>query len=476
MNIHVNPNTIWQATPKQAQLISCPVYEVYYGGARGGGKTDGVLGKCIRHAFDYAEIANIVIFRQTLESLRETMQRAHVLLPMLGCVWKETEKTYKFPNGARLKFAYLESDKDTNKYQGHSYTLICIDEVGNYDSTAVIDKIRATLSRGTKAKSQMVLTGNPGGVGTGWLNERFVSAAPPYTVIKTKFTNPFSGEEIWRDRVYIPSGVNDNPYLGSDYIANLFMSGSKALQRAWVYGDHNVIDGAYFDEWDNQKHIIRPFRIPDHWNRYRCMDWGTAKPSAVYWAAEVPADYLHLGRWLLPKGCLVIYRELYTCVQGKPNTGTKVTITELADQILEYSQDENITIGWADPAIFNDTGLGKLSDAMAMKGVYWQSANNTRVDPARKARSSTIIGWDAFRQRLRGIDGNPLTVFFETCVHAIRTIPILQHDPIHLEDLNSKQEDHAADALRYLYNARSYDKISHNTNKVTFSGAHQHYR
>jgi hypothetical protein len=419
----------------------------------------------------------MLMVRKTLVSLQEAIQCAHGILPKLGAVWNEQKKTYTFTNGARLKFAYLESEKDAQSYQGHSYTLIIIDEAGQYATPAAINMLRATLGRVQGVVCQLILTGNPGGAGQHWIKERFIDPAPQgFKVLAETFRDETNGKTLRRERVFIPSRVDDNPSLGIEYKANLSQAGSAAIVKAWLDGDWNSIEGAYFDEWDSEKHIIRPFTIPAHWTRYRCMDWGSARPSAVYWAAEVPADYLHLGKWLLPRGCLVIYRELYTCVAGQPNTGTKITIEQLADQVLELSADETISIGWADPAIFTRDGQESLADAMAKKGLYWQSANNTRVDPARKARSSTIIGWDAFRQRLRGVDGNPLTVFFETCRHAIRTIPLLQHCPKNAEDLDSTQEDHAADALRYLYNARSYDKISHNTNKVTFSGAHQHYR
>lgn len=481
MNVHsplfIPTQAIWKPTPKQAQLISCPVFEIYYGGARGGGKTDGSIGKAIRHSADYGAAANIMILRKSLKDLEETIERAHNLLPFLGCTWQEVKKRYTFPDGGRIKFSYLKSDKDASNFQGHPYTLVIVDEAGQFETPDYIDKLKATLNRSQGITCQLILMGNPGGPGQQWLNERFVAPVPPLTVQRFTFTNPFNQEKITRDRVYIPSRVDDNPYLGSEYVANLYQSGSAALVKAWLYGDHNAIEGAYFDIWNHDKHVCRPFKIPDHWQRFRCMDWGSAKPSAVYWAAEVPDDYLHMGKWLLPRGCLVVYRELYTCVHGKPNTGTKITVDELADKAIDLSKGETINIGWADPSIFTRNGQASLADIMAQKGLYWQSANNTRTDPARKARSEAVIGWDAVRQRLRGnADGHPLIVFFETCTHAIRTIPTLQHCPRHAEDIDTTSEDHAADAIRYLCNGRPYAKMSQLKSEVTFSGARQHIR
>jgi hypothetical protein len=39
---------------------------------------------------------------------------------------------------------------------------------------------------------------------------------------------------------------------------------------------------------------------------------------------------------------------------------------------------------------------------------------------------------------------------FSTCQHLIRTLPALQHDQKHPEDVDTEGEDHAGDALRYL--------------------------
>ena len=37
-------NIVWEPQIKQSVLIECPVFEVLFGGARGGGKSDGILG------------------------------------------------------------------------------------------------------------------------------------------------------------------------------------------------------------------------------------------------------------------------------------------------------------------------------------------------------------------------------------------------------------------------------------------------
>ena len=88
------------------------------------------------------------------------------------------------------------------------------------------------------------------------------------------------------------------------------MVGSDTLVRAWLEGDWTVIEGAYFDCWRYDLHVVEPFEVPAHWARFRSMDWGSAKPFSVGWWAIVGDDYVPCGR-ILPRGALVRYREWY---------------------------------------------------------------------------------------------------------------------------------------------------------------------
>ena len=49
-----------------------------------------------------------------------------------------------------------------------------------------------------------------------------------------------------------------------------------------------------------------------------------------------------------------------------------------------------------------------------------------------------------------------MLVNLSTCTELIRTLPILQHDPDRPEDLDTQQEDHAADEVRYAVMSRPW--------------------
>jgi hypothetical protein len=162
------------------------------------------------------------------------------------------------------------------------------------------------------------------------------------------------------------------------------------------------------------------------------------------------------GTWGLPYGAILKYREWYG--SKGPNVGLKLTADLVAQGILtregavynDHGQMlrgplEQIAYGAADPAIFIRNGGPSIGETMAMKGCNWRPADNKRLP-----------GWELLRQRLVGEDGRPMIYFLETCVDTIRTLPTLQHDEDHPEDLDTEAEDHAADETRYACASRPW--------------------
>lgn len=494
---------VWEAQPRQAALIACPVFECLFGGARGGGKTDGMLGDFISHADLYGENTIGLMVRRERTQLVETIERSKTIYSLLGWKFHEQEKMWRAPNGGRLRFAYLERDSDADAYQGHSYTRVYVEEIGTFPSEKPILKLMATLRSGAGVPCGFRATGNPGGPGHHWVKSRYIDSAPQGWKVTTQaFKNPWTQETVTRDRVFIPSKVQDNKYLGSDYIANLQMTGSANLVRAWLEGDWSVIEGAFFPEWSNEKHVIPPFVIPSHWLRFRSMDWGSAAPFSVGWWAVVGDDYViderlgigqmpleqrqdhvasengngtsknlaHLGagQRLLPRGSLIQYREWYGA--SAPNVGLKLPAEDVADEILRKEREDGaITYGVLDPSAFASDGGPSIGERMARRGVRFRAADNKRV-----AQRGALGGWDQVRARLKGNGERPMIYFFSTCTEVIRTLPALQHDSDKPEDLDTNSEDHAGDSTRYACMSRPFVRQAEPkpTDKILGIGTH----
>jgi hypothetical protein len=414
---------------------------VFFGGARGGGKTDAVLGEWAVHADRYGKNAIGLMVRRTRTELAETFERAKAIYTPLGATFTTVPMRCVMPGGGRLTFAYLERDGDAESYQGHSYTRVYVEEAGNFPSPAPILKLFATLRSGAGVPCRIRLTGNPGGPGHQWVKARYIDPAPlGWEVIR----DPETG----LDRVYIPSRVGDNRHLGDDYVARLRAAGSSELVRAWLEGDWSVIAGAFFPEFSAVRHVVPARTLPASWARFRAMDWGSARPFSVGWYAVSDGSLAEF-----PRGALIRYREWYGS-NGQPNAGLRLTAEQVADGIRTREAgdpDGDRMLGVADPAMFAEDGGPSIAERMHRRGVIFRPADNKRV-PGHGAMG----GWDQVRSRLRGDGEKPALFIFDTCRDLIRTLPALQHDPARPEDLDTEGEDHAADELRYACMSRPF--------------------
>lgn len=447
---------IWQPQEgPQTALIACPTFEVFYGGARGGGKTEGSIGDWLEHSGKYGQAAVGVFFRRKFKQLEEVVARTKILFPRIGAKYNEQKAEWVMPGGGRLKFRYLEKDSDAQEYQGHNYTRVYIEEVTNFPSSAPIDLLRATLRSPAGVPCGLRLTGNPGGPGHHWVKKRYIEPCPQgWQIIADKFLD-LDSKPIMMERVFIPSRLGDNKLLSKNdptYVARLRQAGSAALVKAWLEGNWDLIDGAFFDCWDENVHVLNArdwlHKIPRHSLRFRAMDWGYARPFSVGWYAV--SD----GLWGLPKDAVVKYREWYG-FNGKPNEGLRLTADQVAKGIKEREvwrdptdgrfHQESVQFGVADPSMFIRDGGPSIAETMMLCGVTFRKADNKRVP-----------GWAELRRRLRPEGGKPMLYFMDTCSETIRTLPILQTDAKDPEDLDTEAEDHAADETRYACMGRPW--------------------
>lgn len=455
------PSIIWspQEGPQTA-LIQCPVFEVFYGGARGGGKTESSIGDWLQHAATYGENAIGIFVRRKFKQLAEVIARTKQLFPKLGAKYNEQKAEWLMPGGARLKFVYLERDSDAEEYQGHNYTRVYVEEVTNFPSPGPINKLRATLRSGAGVPVGMRLTGNPGGPGHNWVKARYIDPDPKgYKIVKESCDVEIDGvvQTVELERVFIPSKLGDNMLLlrnDPTYVLRLRQSGSEALVKAWLEGNWDIVDGAYFTGLDEHIHgraadIIR--WAPPGTVRFRSFDWGSAKPFSVGWWAICD------GTWPkdspLPFGAIFRYREWYGA--SGVNKGLGSTADLVAKKILEFEAGDRIRYAVADPAIFIRNGGPSIAESMAL--CRWRRADNKRLP-----------GWEAVRQRIAGqqeiiehegqetLIDVPMLYAAHECEDFWRTMPTLQHSEKDPEDLDTDGEDHIADEVRYACMSRPW--------------------
>lgn len=443
----------------QAAYIACPIFEIFYGGARGSLKTDGSLGDWMSHADQYGENAVGLMIRREREQLRETFERARRIYIPLG--FNFSGHICTSPQGARLRFQYLDRDSDAEAYQGDSNTRVYVEELGNFPNPAPVFKLMATLRSSFGVPCGFRGTGNPGGPGHGWVKKRYIDPAPMgWTVIPTDFINPWTGEKVRKERIFIPGRITDHSLLGSDYIANLQLSGSPELVRAWLEGDWDVIAGAYFPEFSRGRHVLVEADFPKYWRRFTSTDWGSARPFWTGWFVIVQKEMTvqtvtGVPMTLLP-GALVCYREWYgeSKERTSENIGLKLPIEEWAKGVLVRCKDEEISYHTVDSSMFDEDGGPSLAERAMKVSVKGKKLVMRRSDKRR------LPGWNQVRFRLRGDHGPdespPMLFFSQFCPDAIRTLSALQHDDIEsrFEDADTDGEDHPPDGIRYACMSR----------------------
>lgn len=438
-------NIIWKPQERQGMFQSRPEYEALYGGAAGGGKSDALVAEALRqvHIPHYKGI----IFRKTFPQLRELILKSQRIYKAAfpDAVYNSTEHVWRFPSGARIYFGSMPNKDSYLNYQGLSFAFIGFDELTHFTREEYEYLISRNRADGEGIRVYIRATANPGGIGHGWVKERFITAAPPNETIsfKTSVRLPDGSiKEVERTRVFIPSSVFDNEALlknDPNYLANL-ASLPEAQRNALLYGDWDTFSGQVFTEWKNHPenldrrntHVIKPFIIPKHWKRYRSFDYGYTKPFAVQW-------------WAVDEqGICYLYRQLYGCT-SEPNTGLRLEPSAVADMIKEIEDQEergNIIIGVADPAIWDESRgkAGTIINLFEEKGIFFEKGDHKRIPG--KMQVHHRLAFDK--------NGYPMMYVFDTCREFIRTIPNLVYDERRPEDIDTTGEDHDYDAMRYF--------------------------
>lgn len=441
---------------KQGVALLTDATEVLYGGAAGGGKSH-LMRVCALLWCAAIPGLQVYIFRRIRDDLIKNHMEGpkgfrSMLAPWVLCNFvRIVDDEIRFWNGSKIYLCHCKDEKDVYKYQGAEIHVLFIDELTHFTEAMYrflrsrVRMVGLTIAAEYAGKFPRILCGaNPGNVGHLWVKAAFVEGSEPYAV--RQMTQAEGGMR----RQFIPALLDDNPSMARDdpnYEAKLEGLGSKALVRAMRWGDWDVVEGAFFDCWDRQRHVVRPFQIPAGWLRFTSMDWGSASPFSIGWWAVVQdttTAETEAGRVKLPRGALVRYREWYGC-KG-PNVGLKLTNPEIAKGIKEREgKDEKIAYRVIDPACGISNGGPSIMQQFATEGLYFTKADNTRV-----SGEGPISGWSQLRARMIGDgDGNPMIACFSTCHDSIRTIPALQHDKTRPEDVDTNMEDHAADDWRY---------------------------
>lgn len=402
---------ITTANPKQQRFFKSRKRFVGYGGARGGGKSWAVQRKAILLALYYSGI-KILLLRRTYKDL----ERNHVreLTPLLLGIakYKKQEKLFEFPNGSIIELGYCAAESDVLQYQGVEYDVIFIDEATQF-TEYMFNTIYPSVRGANDLPKRIYLTCNPGGVGHEWVKRLFI-------------TRKYYENEYPDEYEFIPATVDDNKALREkdpNYI-KMLNSLSDGLRQAWRDGNWDMLAGQYFSEFNRNIHVVSPFQIPEHWKRYRAIDYGLDCLACVWVAVSEPGEHY-------------VYREY---------AKSDMIISEGAREICEATGDERIEYTVAPDDLWarsQETARSK-ADIFAENGLRLIKGNRNRE-----------AGWLAVKELLKikktDLGNESKLKIFDNCVNLIEYLPALQRDLKKPTDCMTEPHEitHLPDALRY---------------------------
>ena len=392
------------------------------GGARGPGKSFCIFAQICLDDCQRVPGLKALFLRQTGRAAQESFNDLilRVLTGKVQYKYNETNKILTFQNGSRVVLGGFQYERDIDNYVGIEYDLIAVEELNQLTKRKVDLLLGSMRTSKSNWRPRFYASFNPGGIGHGYVRETFVLP---------------SQNKTEKDTLFFPSTYKDNPFLNQEYLDYLEgLEGS--LGKAWRDGNFDIFEGQFFQEFDYNVHVIEPFRIPPAWRKFGAYDHGRAKPACFLWFA---LDY---------DGNIWVYRELYV---NQEDGSLRWEADQIAKEVAKITKeaDEYLEYVVADAAIFSQHGHGEtLAEVMQKNGMGKIGTNVPLLIPSHKDR---LAGWAIMHQYLYHTEDTPPKMrLFNTCVNSIRTIPEMIHSVTKPEDLNTLQEDHVSDVLRYF--------------------------
>jgi hypothetical protein len=412
-----------QPGPQEAAIRASFVDELFFGGARGGGKSELLLGDYLSDVDTYGEHWSGVLIRRTYPELDEILERSRQIFRAAypDAEYKVGRHEWIFKNGATLKLRHLENEADADHFQGQQYTWIGWDELTSWSDMKAYHKLKACLRTGAAEipTKRIRASGNPGGPNHNNVKAYFIDAAPESTIVE--------GDDGMK-RMYIRSLVTDNKILlerDPGYIKRLEGVGDEQLVKAWLEGDWDSFVGQYFTNWNEDKVAVPSFEIPDHWPLFGGLDYGEAAPTSYgLYTVDYDSNVYRICEY---------YQANATASQHAANIAQMI-------EACPFTSGRYPQATYADPSMFVKRRLSEVinhspADVFAEQGIFLTRANNDRVTGWRVVNDALI------KERIYLFNGWNDAL--------MRTMPALPRSSKNPEDLDTTAEDHAADELRY---------------------------
>jgi hypothetical protein len=420
----------------QTDAYDCPLEDLFYGGARFGGKSQLLLGDFGDRARRFGSKLRGVLFRRTYDELTDIIEESKKLYGRLGWTYNETAHIWRSPNGATLFLRYLDRDADAEHYKGWNLQWLGFDEMDQWPDPRPIDKLWATLRSTEGVPCVRRCTGNPGGPGHAWIKKRY----RPHLwkrggkYIYTRYRpQPDEAPDLYVDAVYIPANLEDNVLVDhAEYEGRLAAAtaGNRQLFRAWRSNDWDVLAGAYFDIFERERHVVETKTLPlEPWNkRWLSGDWGFNDETAIY--RHIIDDNRHIHTYGERIVNHTIAPEIGRLILEDSQTGTDERGEPVYEKLSLFPFAPDAFKPGAERTIADEIG-----DVLRPAGLPFPT----------KAIDDRVSGWQLLYQLL----ATDYWTISPACPYLIESLPLMLRDEDNVNDIAPHPMDHGPDAVRY---------------------------
>ncbi|MHB8727590.1 MAG: terminase large subunit domain-containing protein [Sulfuricaulis sp.] len=294
----------WEASAKQAEFQRAIEFEVLYGGAAGGGKSDALLvdalglhqGAILKRNYQ------ALLMRRTYPDLKDLIDRSLALYERLpGAKYDKTEHIWRFPSGARIEFGHAQYESDRFKYRGRAFQYFGIDELTLFPTDTVYVYLMSRVrSVDASITCYVRATTNPDGPGSKWVKDRFrIPLEGTATRFEVEYDDPETGAKIRRTRRFIPARLADNPYLADTGYRDTLLMLPEEERNALLLGrwEQHQVKGAYYAEQVQKARAEgRVCKIPilPHLRVHTYWDLGNSDHTSIWFLQKVGGE----NRWI----------------------------------------------------------------------------------------------------------------------------------------------------------------------------------
>jgi hypothetical protein len=452
-------SSIYQPSKWQQEVHACRADYILGAGSAGVGKSRCLIGdvlpqvfsehqRCMDkhhpHRMGWGKSSGWALYlRRELTELEQTMvhaQRVYEAIDPNG-EWSSKTNTFLFSSGYRVQFGHCQHSDDHLKYLSREFSWVGLDEAVTFEkkqAQGIFSRVRSS-DPVLRTMLRRMMMSNPGmspGADPHWLRRMYVDPHPQGRRMLYRKLRMGDGEAREITRMYIPGRLSDNPdkQFAADYELSL-RELPEAMRAAYLDGNWYHVAGAHYaNEWDPHIHVVRGYKVPRDWPKFRSMDWGFKSPGCVLW-------------WAIDEDeNLVCFDEFNFKETVDVDVASRIRDIELRHGLWDEKAKRSRITGPADTQIWEERGNSaeRIIDVFARNGILWEQADKS--PGSRRAHAERIL------KRLKSHFGRtqlPGIMFFESCTKCITTLPQIPSDEAKPDEPKKGGDDHAHDAIAY---------------------------